>query len=314
MRVAAILPAYPPRSRVGSWLCTHQFLRHLAAAGYHVDVFTADKQAVVETLDGVNVGPGFNDYVVDCAVACADVVVSHLGDYERPAALAAKWGKPNVRIAHGHISDPSSMARAALIVFNSHSLAASVDCSSPYIVCRPPVHAAEFATTPGDRVTLVNLSEAKGGELFWRLVRCSTRRFLGVKGWGAQYIDHRYANAEVIDTTQDMRGDVYARTRILLMPSAHESWGMVGVEALASGIPVIAHPTPGLRESLGDAGIFVDRDDPYAWLDEIERLHDPVEWARASAAALARSAELDPQPDLERFTEAIESLAVLQCV
>lgn len=313
MRIVAILPAYPPRSRVGSWLCTHQFLVHLAACGHRVDVFTNDKHAVVEELEGVHVGPGFNDFEVDCAVGCADVVVSHLGDYERPAKLADKWNKPNVRIAHGHITDLSSMDSAALIVFNSHTLAATVDCPVPWIVCHPPVIADHYRTTPGDRVTLINMAELKGGELFWRLARSSPRRFLGVEGgYGIQYLDHRQ-NVEVIPTTANMRDDVYSRTRILLMPSERESYGMVGLEAFASGIPVIASDIPGLHESLGPAGIFVDRADGQGWLDEIERLHDPVEWARASAAALAHSTNLDPVDDLDRFANAMEGLVSL-CV
>lgn len=310
MRVAALVPAYPPRSRVGAWVATHQFLAHMVAAGHHVDVFTkADFSQSVDVVDGVNVGPDSNQVAVDVAVALADVVVSHVGDTEAAAALAAKWGKPNVRMAHGHVVDPTALGGAALVVFNSRNLAASVDCPSPWVVCHPPVHAERFRTTPGEHVTLVNLSEAKGGELFWRLVRCAPhRRFLGVAGsYGGQYLDDK-PNCELIPNTPDIRDAVYARTRILLMPSENETWGMTGVEAMASGIPVVAHPTPGLRESLGPAGIFVDRADGQGWLDEIERLHDPVEWAEASALALARSAELDPQPDLDRFLTNIEAL------
>ncbi|MFE4971343.1 glycosyltransferase [Kitasatospora sp. NPDC056651] len=64
---------------------------------------------------------------------------------------------------------------------------------------------------------------------------------------------------EIIDHVPGhaMRERVYARSRVVLMPSSHESWGRVGVEAFASGIPVIAHPTPGLAECLGHAGIYV---------------------------------------------------------
>ncbi|WP_262928542.1 glycosyltransferase family 4 protein [Streptomyces sp. CBMA152] len=51
-----------------------------------------------------------------------------------------------------------------------------------------------------------------------------------------------------------MREHVYSRSRVILMPSLYESWGRVAVEAFASGIPVIAHTTPGLVESMGEAG------------------------------------------------------------
>lgn len=307
MRVAAIVPAYPPRSLVGAWVATHQFLAHLASCGHHVDVFTMRDHNTVVSLDGVTIGAATNPVMIDAAVAMADVVVSHVGDTDKPAALAAKWNKPNVRMAHGQITDPAVLDDAALVVFNSRNLAESVDCPSPWIVCNPPVHAPRFATTPGDRVTLVNLSEAKGGELFWRLVRCAPQhQFLGVRGaYGNQYIED-WAHAEVIANTPNMRDDVYARTRILLMPSERETWGMTAVEAMASGIPVIAHPTPGLLESLGTAGIFVDRADGQGWLDQIDRLHDPTEWATASVLARARSSQLDPANDLDRFARHIE--------
>jgi len=310
MRVAALVPAYPPRSNVGAWVATHGYLRHLVACGHHVDVFVlSDHGQSTDTLDGVTIGPDVNQVALETAVAISDVVISHVGDTNRAANLAAKWGKPNIRMAHGHIEKLAALEGAALVVFNSQNLAATVDCPSPSIVCHPPVDAARFRTTPGDRVTLVNLSEAKGGELFWRLVRCAPHRlFLGVKGsYGIQYGEQQ-PNADMIPNTPNMRDDVYTRTRILLMPSDRETWGMTAVEAAASGIPTIAHPTDGLIESLGDAGVFVDRDDGQGWLDEIERLHDPVEWAKASDLALARSTELDPAADLDRFLTHIEAL------
>lgn len=180
----------------------------------------------------------------------------------------------------------------------------------PGIVCHPPTHPAEYATTPGDMVTLVNLSEEKGGELFGRIARgLPDSKFLGVTGgYGRQYPQHE-PNVLTIPSTQNMRDDVYGRTRVLLMPSVTESWGMVGVEAMASGIPVIAHPTPGLRESLGDAGIFCDRADVHGWIEELRRLEDPDAYAEASERALKRSAELDPLESLDRFADAIEALA-----
>jgi hypothetical protein len=266
------------------------------------------------SLDGVEVLPFARGRDLYNAVTSAELVISHCGDNGHAARIAATHGVPSLRLAHGHIEDPAVLTGATLVVFNSYALALSVECSAPWIVVHPPVHPEQWRTVPGDHVTLINLSEAKGGELFWRLVRGAPHRsFLGVIGWGVQYIAEA-PNANVIANTEHVRDEVYARTRVLLMPSSRETWGMAAIEAYASGIPVIAHPTPGLIESLGEAGIFVDRDDHQGWLDEIERLHDPAEWASASARALARSAELDPQPDLDRFVNFVEGIRVAQCV
>jgi glycosyltransferase involved in cell wall biosynthesis len=181
------------------------------------------------------------------------------------------------------------------------------------IVVRPPVFATDYATMPGDRVTLVNLNEAKGGEVFWRLAeRMPHVEFLGVRGAYGQQIERPggLPNVEVVDHMPGdrMRDEVYARTKVLLVPSATESWGRVAAEAMASGIPVVAAPTPGLSECLAEAGIFAERTDVDAWRSAVERLLEPAAWAEASERALARSKALDPAADLAAWCEAVEAL------
>ena len=80
---------------------------------------------------------------------------------------------------------------------------------------------------------------------------------------------------------------------------------------LASAIPVIAHPTPGLVESLGPAGIFVDRDDPDGWVRALAELDRPRAYATASRAASARAEELQrvSWAQLEELEAWLEKLA-----
>ena len=259
-------------------------------------------------LDGVVVHPGRPR--LEDLLDGADVLVCHAGDDGRAAVIAGTVGVPVVRLVHG-TSSRVSLDGAVLVVCNSQSTAKQIGWDGPLVVCRPPFNPDDFRTTPGDRVTLVNLSAAKGAETFWLAAAALPDvRFLGVRGgYGAQVMRSR-ENVEVVRRpTKDMRGDVYSRTRVLLMPSEFETWGMVGVEAMCSGIPVIAHPTPGLVESLGCAGAFVDRGDLAGWCREITRLQDPQEWDAASRVALARSRELAAMDDSTVFAEAIEALA-----
>mgnify|MGYP000893367675 CR=1 len=303
MRVAACIPLYPPTSRVGAWLSTHQCLVHLRRLGHDVEVarLLAARKPDYEIDDiPVHSGPGWRQRLIDAA----DIAISHLGDTGRTHSDALDAGVPSVRMAHGGVVRPGQLERAALVVWNSETYRDG----RPGIVVHPPVWPERYATTPGDHVTLVNLSEDKGVKTFWRCAeQLPALRFLGVRGGIGRQVVPRARNVEVHPGTGDMR-EVYGRTRVLLAPSLHETWGRVGVEAMASGIPVIAHPTPGLRESLGEAGVFVDRDDVDGWVAEIERLQDPAEWAAASVRALARSAELHPAAHLDRFARAIESL------
>lgn len=312
MQVVAVTPLYPP-SLVGSWLSTHLCLRALAERGHTVTVVASLASGDHYTLDGVEVFPGRRGRTIKGMVDKADVVVSHLGDHTNTHAVAAELHVPSVVMVHG-IPDPEHRRRLGDVppdrmVFNSRSLMELVGWHGPSVVIHPPVAISDYRTTPGDRVTLVNLSDAKGGKTF---IRCAASlpnvEFLGVRGgYGAQVIRKR-PNVEIIGQTANMRDDVYARTRVLLMPSQAETWGRVGVEAMCSGIPVVANPTDGLRESLGDAGIFVDRRDLKGWVAAIQRLSDPDEWALASEAARRRADELCAHDSASEFADLIERL------
>ncbi|KDN83469.1 glycosyltransferase family 4 protein [Kitasatospora cheerisanensis] len=325
LRVVARVHGYPPDHNAGAEWMLHTMLRSLAERGHQVEVHLHRYGAGLPgryDLDGVSVYP-LQASEFPRAGRAADVLVGHLEGVPALAAYGRTWGVPTVAVVHNtHAPSFEAAAGCDLAVYNARWTRAEADdyygrfdlTPPAELVVRPPVLAADYTTTPGDRVALVNLYEDKGGSLFWDLARrMPDVQFLGVRGaYGEQVVPARVPdNAEVLPQTPggQMRERVYARSRIVLMPSSYESWGRVGVEAMASGIPVIAHPTPGLAESLGAAGVFADRDDPEAWEAEIRRLLAPKAWAAASKKAKARSAELDPAPDLAAWCEAVEDLA-----
>jgi glycosyltransferase involved in cell wall biosynthesis len=105
--------------------------------------------------------------------------------------------------------------------------------------------------------------------------------------------------------------EVWSQTKVVLMPSEYESYGMVAAEACVNGIPVIAHPTKGLVECLDSAGLFIPRDDT----DGYERtlrllLTDPLFYAERSAISRLRGEELARQTDreLKRFVRRLRKL------
>ncbi|WP_063733610.1 glycosyltransferase family 4 protein [Streptomyces sp. RTd22] len=99
----------------------------------------------------------------------------------------------------------------------------------------------------------------------------SERRFLLVRAAG-QDPGPLPPNVELTERTDPRT--VYARTRLLLVPSAVESYGRAGLEVMLSGIPVLAAPLPGTREALCDAAVYAPRDDVGQWVEEIRHLDD----------------------------------------
>ena len=285
----------------------------MVARGHEVEAVRYLSTAPGYEWEGVRVNGAHG---MESSIEAADVVVAHLGDDGRAAQLAGRAGKPLVRMVHGWCPDAHLKLQGCdLAVFNSEAARQEFSNGEPSIVVHPVTREQDHVTDPGDRVTLVNLSPAKGGELF-RLLALSFPQvpFLGVRGgYGRQELHMMPRNVEVIRTTADMRGDVWARTRVLLVPSERETWGMVGVEALASGIPVVASDTGGLQESLGSGAFrFLDSRDLAGWQRAVDDLQDPATWALASARARARFEELavDFDAGLDLFAEHVEALCV----
>lgn len=82
----------------------------------------------------------------------------------------------------------------------------------------------------------------------------------------------------------------YRAADLVTVPSYSESFGLVAVESLASGTPVVAAAVGGLPVAVGDGGILLDGHDPALWADAIAELLDDDERRQALAAAGVRHA------------------------
>nr|WP_272503904.1 glycosyltransferase family 4 protein [Salinibacter ruber] len=72
-------------------------------------------------------------------------------------------------------------------------------------------------------------------------------------------------------TEPDELADRYRHAELLLVPSRYEPFGIVALETLASGCPVVAAETGGLPEAVGDCGLLVPPDDAEGLADATER-------------------------------------------
>ncbi len=105
---------------------------------------------------------------------------------------------------------------------------------------------------------------------------------------------------------------LYASADLCVLPSRTETCGLVALEAMASGLPIVAADASGLRESVldGVTGFLVSPDDVVGFAAAIARLvQDPALRARLGAearlAAVMRDAAAEDEELLDDYAAAI---------
>lgn len=312
-RIISVVHFYPPYKNAGSERMLHTMNRALIEADHEVEVIVTSMPEAGNdpyVYDGITVTPG---QPLIAGKLNPDVLVSHHQNARTVIGMARVMGCKSCILLHNDFPQSRSLLqmRPDLTVFNTRWLAEKFGHMAKEqntMVFHPPVWAIDhFVPQRGECLTLVNLNKDKGSEIFYAIAQAMPDlQFLGVIGaHGEQHIREDIPNVEIMEHQEDMRR-VWERTAIVLMPSIYESYGMVGPEAMASGIPVIATATAGLKESLGSAGYFVRRKDLTGWQLAIRMiLSNYKDWTEQ---AFARSRELNPGRELEEWVAYIEAI------
>ncbi len=259
--------------------------------------------------DGVDVFPP-NPNVIENLFRWSQCVFTHL-DYTRwTIGMAGLYKKPVFHLIHNTHKYPEieNANSSQHIVYNSLWGKDKLGYKWSNFILTPPTDYRDFEigvdSADNEYITLINLNENKGGEIFYQIAKAMPhKKFLGVKGSYDEQIIKDLPNITYIDKTTNILS-VYQKTRILLMPSKYESWGITATEAMCCGIPVISSEAEGLKENCGKAGIYIkDRDDIESWVKEINKLDDAKAYAAASKKAKTRAREHDPRKALDEFEQ-----------
>jgi len=106
-----------------------------------------------------------------------------------------------------------------------------------------------------------------------------------------------------------MRAAAFASADALVFPSTNETFGLVALEAMACGLPVVASQTGGLVDVLQDGanGLAFDPADPHSLAERVRRLQAAPELrARLGAGALAHARGRDWRATMDQLIDYYE--------
>lgn len=326
MSIVALSHGYPPLWNMGGEVSLH---RTIKALNGEKNVLTKTDEKYV--FEGVNVykinTPDVLDIYSDpypIAKQLMDLdarVVIGQNELSLPAVLAAKKAEA-VSIVNVHTPPKygrgihEAMLSADYAIYNTK--AAAKEWGEPRaLVVHPPINpvSGNFNAN-GDAYTLLSSLVNKGVEVVLELAKkYPDKRFIIVrspaeKTHGLPNLEKRVAQLPNVELHPRVAPEeVYKyleQTRILLVPSRYETYGMSAIEAAGYGIPSIHVDTPHVREGIGDAAILIPPLDTDAAANGIKLIESNYSEYSDRARQKAEFLESRQKQELSRLAEFID--------
>lgn len=306
MTLTAFLHGYPPGWAMGGEVSTHRTLTTVPGSV----VFTP-RTIDGYVLDGVTVLPSSGSthrHIIDDAESIgASVLFAHSTLSAATVRAARRMKIPSILAVHAprRFADDLRHAWPAAKVRLYNTEAARKDWKDPKgWLLHPPVGPppTEMIEGTGDALTLTSSLVNKGAMRVLKLARSMpAQRFIIVRSpahgtHGSPDFEEEAAdlgNVEVWDRLHPrMMSVLWAETRILLVPSRYETYGLSALEAAWHGIPSVHVDTVHVREGIGTAARLLRShsvEELSAAVEEVED-HYPV-WAAMAHSRAHQLAE-----------------------
>lgn len=329
MKTVALSHGYPPLWNMGGEVALHRAMKALRGEKF-VLTSTNNKPYTFEGVSvqqidtpnvlDINADPGpIAKQLIDIN---ADIVVGQ-NELSYPAVLAAREAGA---ISVVNVHTPPKYGRGIAMAMREtdyavyNTLTSARQWGEPNaFVLHPPINPlpTEYSTN-GDAYTLLSSLVNKGVTVVLDLAqRFPNKRFIIVRSpaeptHGLSDLEERVAslpNVELHPRVAPEDVPFYLKqTRILLVPSRYETYGMSAIEAAGYGIPTVHVDTPHVREGIGDGAVLVPPLDVKATARGISVIEKRYNIYSEAARQKAEWLDKRQKTELEQFADYFESL------
>lgn len=323
MTIAAFLHGYPPDWSMGGEVSTHRTLRSVEGS----NVFTNTGKHY--DLEGVAVHPlsraDVPSVMADAESVEADILYAHSTLSQVTVRAARRLKIPSILAVHAPPRYAIDLRRAwpsaTVKIYNTEVARQEWKDPKGWLL-HPPVGVPVETVETGDALTITSSLLNKGANQVLSLAKkWPHRRFIVVAS--PAHATHGtldfFEKASELDNVEiwprqhpNEMHILWAETKILLVPSRYETYGLSAIEAAWHGIPSIHVDTPHVREGIGTASrLLKTQTVEELGMAVLEVEQDYTRWS-ATAHSRAHELHLREMQELDRFAGQVAGLALRQ--
>jgi hypothetical protein len=320
MTLTAFLHGYRPLWSMGGEMATHRTLRTVPGSVVFTDTLKD------YCFDGVSVrsatGVSVQCIRDDAKSVEASILYGHSTLSQETIRAARQLHLPSILAVHAPPRFGKDLRRAwssaTVRLYNTEAARKEWNDKKGWLLHPPVGFPFPIPDGPHDARTLTSSLLNKGaGRVLDLARRRHDQRFIIVES--PAHPTHGdplfWEQVEMLDNVEvwprlhpDEMGRLWAETRVLLVPSRYETYGMAALEAAWHGIPSVHVDTPHVREGIGEAACLLKT----TKLDELDHALTEVEiqydvWAERAFDRVSSLAQREAD-ELARFAAGVAAL------